>query len=170
MLKYKFNGVIYNKLPDPLNTGEFMISPMTPEKFIDLGGEIYDDGIMSDFQICCEKFRSIVFDIADFIHDPTFRGGLNEIHKLNDSPYSKADPTTANTLYNRWTGANLACLYEGGRIGLGQPAWFKKCWKDYEEEQAAKAAVQTAQQTFVYDPYANPYEESSYVEENPYDA
>lgn len=134
MKHFVYKGKTYDKLPDPFNTGEFTISPMTEQKFIDLGGVITEDGKMSNFEICCEKFMQAVLAIQAFIHDPNFWGGFDEMHKLEESPYALADPVTANTLANKWNGANLAATYEGKKIGLGQPAWYLKCIDDWKKK------------------------------------
>ena len=147
MKHFVYKGKTYDKLPDPFNTGEFTISPMTEQKFIDLGGVITEDGKMSNFEICCEKFMQAVLAIQAFIHDPNFWGGFDEMHKLEESPYALADPITANTLANKWNGANLAATYEGKKIGLLQPAWYLKCIDDWKK----KHLVAQEQE-------ANPYE------------
>lgn len=44
MKTYTFDNVTYPKLPDPLKTAGGEISPMTEKLFVQLGGEIHDDG------------------------------------------------------------------------------------------------------------------------------
>ena len=141
MKHYIYNGVTYDKMPDPLNTENGQISPMynsdgTPNeaKFIALGGVVTEDGKLTNFEICCEKFMQAVLAIQAFIHDPDFWGGFDEMHKLEESPYALADPVTANTLANKWNGANLAATYEGKKIGLGQPAWYVKCIEEWKKK------------------------------------
>ena len=164
MKHYYYNGREYSSLPDPFDTGEFTISPMDEQTFIKYGGEITDDGQLTNFQICCAEFRDVCFQIQVFIHDPTFRGGFNEMHKLAKSPYALADPTTANTLSNLWNGTNLAATYEAKKIGLGQPDWWKACWKEYDDAQA-KLQEELNKQQNPYDDI-NPYDDEDI---NPYD-
>lgn len=166
MKKFIYNGIEYDRLPDPFDDGEYTHSPMDEDLFVQLGGRIVDDGQLSNFQICCAEFRDACFQIAAFIHDPTFRGGFNEMHKLAKSPYALADPITANTLANLWNGANLAATYEGKKIGLGQPDWFWACWKEYDDAQKKQEEEQNP-----YDEEFNPYDEDEFnpYEDNPYD-
>ena len=149
MKHYIYNGVTYDKLPDPLNTENGQISPMSEAKFVEFGGVITEDGKLSNFEICCEKFMQAVLAIQAFIHDPDFWGGFDEMHKLEESPYALADPVTANTLANKWNGANLAATYEGKKIGLGQPAWYVKCIEEWKKKHLT---------TQVEEQEKNPYE------------
>lgn len=44
MKTYTFDGKTYTSLPDPLKTAGGEVSPMSEKLFVQLGGEIHDDG------------------------------------------------------------------------------------------------------------------------------
>ena len=60
MKHYTIDDKTYTKLPDPCNG----VSPMTEERFKELGGEIEDDGKPSPEQRVCEEFADLIEDLA----------------------------------------------------------------------------------------------------------
>ena len=87
------------------------------------------------FEAACENFRFVCSQIGKLI-GKEFKGGYDDISSAAEYIYAQ-DLTTeqgkenvirANSLMAAWSGANDFCIYEGKRIGLGQPDWWKDCW------------------------------------------
>ncbi|MBQ7732218.1 MAG: hypothetical protein IJT68_10315 [Lentisphaeria bacterium] len=138
MKQYVFEEKSYDKLPDPLKTSEGAISPMTEQRFMDLGGLVVNDDQPTpeeEFAASAAKFRTLCDDIGQFIGDPSFTGGFDEVVTFNNSHAAQADPMTAYALALRWMELNEECKYKGAKIGLGQPEWFYRCWELAAEEQ-----------------------------------
>lgn len=93
------------------------------------------------FEAACENFRSVCAQIGQLI-GKEFRGGYDDMASAADYIYSqdltteqgKENAIRANSLMAAWSGANDFCIYEGKRIGLGQPAWWKDCWGIRDDE------------------------------------
>ena len=64
MKTYTFDGKTYTKLPDPLKTAGGEISPMSEQRFRDLGGTITDDGELSPKEIVCGEFGLCIADLS----------------------------------------------------------------------------------------------------------
>ena len=60
MKHYFFNGIEYAKLPDPFEG----VSPMTPERFIAMGGEIRPAEHLTDNERVCVAFGDLIADLA----------------------------------------------------------------------------------------------------------
>ena len=60
MKTFTIDGITYDKLPDPCKG----VSPMTEQRFRDLGGEITDDGEPTPEQRVCEEFADLIEDLA----------------------------------------------------------------------------------------------------------
>ncbi len=60
MKTFEIDGKTYDKLPDPYKG----VSPMTEQRFRDLGGEIEDDGEPTPEQRVCEEFADLIEDLA----------------------------------------------------------------------------------------------------------
>lgn len=60
MKHFTIDGKTYDKLPDPCKG----VSPMTEQRFKDLGGEIEDDGEPTPEQRVCEEFADLIADLA----------------------------------------------------------------------------------------------------------
>jgi len=134
MKKFIFNDTTYDTLPDPFHG----VSPMTEQRFIDLGGTVYDDGSMSpeeEFAEAAAKFRALCDEIGAFISNPSFTGGFEEVAVFHNSRAAQNDPITAHALALQWMELNEECKYKGARIGLGQPEWFYRAWELATEEQ-----------------------------------
>ncbi len=137
MKQYEFEGKTYDRLPDPLKTGAGMVSPMTEQRFLALGGTINDDGSPTpeeDFAGAAAKFRALCDEIGRFIGDSSFTGGFEAVVTFNNSRAAHDDPMTAYALALRWMEMNEECKYKGAKIGLGQPAWFYRAWELAAEE------------------------------------
>ena len=141
---YTWNGETYNKIPDPLHLADgSSISPVSEEKFIELGGTVEDDGEPTHWEeldAACDVFIAVVLEIAETIGDPTFMGGINEQEKLLNSAYAKAHTTEALVLSERWNGANLACNHFANKpdVNMQSPAWYYYAWQRYAEQLEAK--------------------------------
>lgn len=64
MKHYTIDGKTYDKLPDPLETENGSVSPMTEERFVALGGIITDDGEPSPKERVCGEFAELIEDLA----------------------------------------------------------------------------------------------------------
>ena len=60
MKHYTIDGKTYDKLPDPCKG----VSPMTEERFVNLGGTIEDDGQPTPEQRVCGEFAELIEDLA----------------------------------------------------------------------------------------------------------
>lgn len=134
---YSYEGESWTKLPDPfrLPSGG-MISPMTDNSFIALGGTIEDDGEPTHWDLlnaACDNFVAVCNDIGTFIGDPNFTGGIDEIDKLYQSEAAQQDLNQALLLAARWEGADKQCNHWASKedVGLASPAWWWYCWARY---------------------------------------
>lgn len=128
MKHFTIDGKTYDKLPDPCKG----VSPMTEERFVALGGTITDDGLPSPFEAACAKFRTLCAAIGEFIGDAEFKGGFDEYTEFATSEAYAQNPVQGNAFAIQWSALNELCKYEGQKIGLGQPAWWYKCWEANE--------------------------------------
>ena len=133
MKKYILGGKTYDKLPNPLRTADgTMVSPVSEGLFLSLGGSIFDDGEPTpeeEFAEAAAKFRALCDEIGQFIGDPSFMGGFEEVVTFNNSRAAHDDPMAAYALALRWMELNEECKYKGTKTGLGQPEWFYRCWE-----------------------------------------
>lgn len=60
MKHFSFEGKNYDKLPDPCKG----VSPMTEERFVELGGIIFDDGESSPKERVHASFTALIADLA----------------------------------------------------------------------------------------------------------
>lgn len=134
MKYYTYNGKTTKHLPDPLKLEEGgYVSPMTEERFVAFGGVITEDEEpthMEELEAAMQSFREICYAIATFIHDPDFKGGINEIEKLYTSEYAQANQQMAMMLAMRWQGADRQCNHFASKddVGLDSPKWWYICW------------------------------------------
>ena len=82
----------------------------------------------TNFNLACEQFRQVCMQIREFTGIQDFKGGFNEFASLLNSNAFQTNPVQGNTLALLWSGANEYCIYEGSKVGLGQPEWWYKCW------------------------------------------
>ena len=130
----KYGNVWKGECPNPFKIDGFSISPMTDEDFIALGGTVEDDGNPTPFEYACAQFRQVCRAMGEFLNEPDFKGGFDEYDNFVTSQAYKDNPTLGNSLAIQWAGTNEYCKYEGGKIGLGQPDWWKKCWEMAEND------------------------------------
>lgn len=134
MKYYTYNGNTTKHLPDPLHLAEGgYVSPMTEERFVAFGGVITEDEEpthMDELEAAMQSFREICYAIGQFIHDPSFKGGINEIEKLYTSPYALENQQMAMMLAMRWQGADRQCNHFASKedVGLDSPKWWYICW------------------------------------------
>ena len=127
MKLYTFDGQTFKSLPDPFQN----MSPMTDELFEQLGGTITEDDTPTpeqEFESACAQFRTICAAIGQFIGAENFHGGFGEMASFASSEAYQANPVMGNGLAIQWSAANEQCKYFGSKIGLGQPAWWYRCW------------------------------------------
>lgn len=134
MKYYTYNGNTTKHLPDPLHLAEGgYVSPMTEERFVAFGGVITEDEEPThteELEAAMQSFREICYAIGQFIHDPDFKGGINEIEKLYTSPYALENQQMAMMLAMRWQGADRQCNHFASKedVGLDSPKWWYVCW------------------------------------------
>ncbi len=64
-MEYTINGKTYDHRPDPLKlTDGSIVSPVTDELFIQLGGAITDDGEPTPQERICAAFADLIADLA----------------------------------------------------------------------------------------------------------
>lgn len=83
---------------------------------------------MTDFNNACQKFRNVCTAIGTLITDPEFKGGFDEMEEFQNSELSST--MVGIRLAIAWSASNELCKYEGSKVGLGQPAWWYKCWEE----------------------------------------
>lgn len=163
MKQFSYNGVIYNEIPDPLVLSDgSMISPVSENTFIQYGGDVIltETAQEREFREACRGFRELCYRVRPIVGDDNWRGSIDEIRDALTDPKVISHPdfqflSTMLTWYDK------ECTYLGGKIGLGQPAWWFKCW-EYEQEEAISQLI--------CDPYTGEVIELPYEEElNPYD-
>ena len=79
------------------------------------------------FEMACVKFREVVYGIRQLMGNPNFKGGFDEMGAFSMSP--EAQTPTGMFLATSWMAADKLCTYEAAKLGLGQPAWWYKCWE-----------------------------------------
>ena len=131
MKHYIFDGKTHDKLPDPFRG----CSPMTEERFVELGGVIEDDGEIwtvkeKEFQTlsCCTNFKTVCGKIAEFLEVEEFLGGYDDIQLLATSEKAQQNPVQALMLGQMWQAADDECNYKAERLGIGRPRWWYCCW------------------------------------------
>lgn len=125
------DGVIYNGGGIVLD-GVRHFNP-SPEQFIAAGYEEYVPPTptppdMTAFNAACEQFRAVCKQIATVAELPNFKGGFDEMGAFQQSAAFAS--TEGIQLAIAWSAANDYCVYEGAKVGLGQPEWWYKCWED----------------------------------------
>jgi len=60
MKHYTIDNITTDYLPDPCKG----VSPMTEERFIDMGGEIYDDGVLTPKQKVIASLNELIAQLA----------------------------------------------------------------------------------------------------------
>lgn len=65
MKTYIINGKSYDHLPDPVYIDGAAYSPMTEERFVELGGTIEDDGQPTPKERVCASLSTLIADLAE---------------------------------------------------------------------------------------------------------
>ena len=140
---YTYNGETFNKLPNPLHTTDgSTISPVSEALFLSLGGTIEDDGEPTHMELlddACDKFVACCNKIGQFIGNPAFQGGIDEIDELRTFAATLTDPTQimqALWLVAEWEGCDKECNHWASKddVGLISPAWWWYCWARYAQQ------------------------------------
>ena len=121
-------GNRYKKLVDPFRG----CSPMTDERWVDMGGTIEENEDLTpeqEFEQAAAQFRQVCAAIGLFIGNPNFHGGFGEYLTFAQSDAYQANPVQGNALAIQWSATNEAGKYFGSKIGLGQPQWYYKAWE-----------------------------------------
>ena len=131
MKYFTIDGKTTDYLPDPCKG----VSPMTEQRFKDLGGEIEDDGTCwtaaeLEFQTlaCCTTFKAVCGQIAEFMGVDVFFGGYDDILAFQQSEQAQENPVQALMLAMMWQGADDDCNYRAQKLGIGRPRWWYCCW------------------------------------------
>ena len=142
MKHYIYNGETYDKMPNPLKLADgSTISPVSEETFIANGGEIEEDGEPTHMDLldaACDKFVACCNKIGQFIGNPSFTGGIDEIAELQEFAAGLTDPTQimqALMLVAEWEGCDKECNHWASKddVGLASPAWWWYCWSRYAD-------------------------------------
>lgn len=80
-----------------------------------------------EFEMACENFRQVCYQIGQAIGNPDFKGGFDEMLEFQNSEV--ANTQLGLLLAMKWSAADKLCTYIADRkIKIGQPAWWKQCW------------------------------------------
>lgn len=146
MKHFTFNGGTTDKLPGKLTLPGETISPITEETFLAYGGSIEEDGEPTHTELldaACDGFVAVCNDIGEFIGDPDFQGGIDEIDKLYQSEAAQQNPEQALILAARWEGADKQCNHWASKsdVNLASPAWWWYCWQRYADRLEADEEI-----------------------------
>lgn len=121
-----------NMFVNPLRLGGRMIfNPSVNE--LKAAGYIWEEPVQAAppdttaFDGACAKFRAICAQIGTAIGVEDFRGGFDEMTVFQESSAYNTMPGLQLAI--AWSAANELCVYEGAKLGLGQPEWWYTCWE-----------------------------------------
>ena len=145
MKYYIYDGKRWDKIPDPFQGCSPMRFPdgsPNDELFVKLGGTIEEDDEPTHMELmdaACDTFVAVSNDIGDFIGDPDFQGGIDEIDKLYQSEAAQQNPEQALILAARWLAADKALNHWASKddVNLASPACWWYCWERYANQQEA---------------------------------
>lgn len=80
------------------------------------------------FDAACGAFKEVCAQIKEFAGFDDFKGGFEEAMAFLQCAAFAADKAQGTYLFSLWQGADKAVTYEAGKIGLGQPEWWYRCW------------------------------------------
>lgn len=153
MKHYLYNGETTDTLPGiiTLANGD-QLSPVTEASFVANGGIIEDDGEPTHWELldaACDKFVACCNKIGQFIGNPDFTGGINEIDELRAFAATLTDPAQimqALWLVAEWEGCDKECNHWASKddVGLASPAWWWYCWSRYAEVNSPEEIIETA--------------------------
>ena len=141
---YTINGETTDYLPKILNLPDGQISPVTEATFLANGGTIEETEELSHMELldaACDKFVACCNKIGQFIGNPSFQGGIDEIDELRAYAATLTEPTQimqALWLVAEWEGCDKECNHWASKddVGLASPAWWWYCWGRYAEQLA----------------------------------
>ncbi|MBR4253907.1 MAG: hypothetical protein IKQ16_02340 [Lentisphaeria bacterium] len=145
MKRYTIDGVTTDKKPGILRLADgSSISPVTDAIFVQFGGTIEEDDEPTHMDLlnaACDDFVDVCNDIGEFIGDPDFQGGIDEIDALYQCDATQLNPNQALILAARWEGADKKCNHWANKddVGLSSPAWWWYCWARYASRLEAEA-------------------------------
>ena len=122
---------IYNPSPEDLTAAGYeRVEPSAPEP------EDESEPVgRTAFEAACAQFRAVCAQIGEAIGDGDFKGGFDEMIKLQQAPIYNT--IQGLQMANAWSALNELCKYEGAKIGLGQPEWWRDCWRQIDAEAEA---------------------------------
>ena len=141
---YTINGETTDYLPKILNLPDGQISPVTEATFLANGGTIEETEELSHMELldaACDKFVACCNKIGQFIGNPSFQGGIDEIDELRAYAATLTESTQimqALWLVAEWEGCDKECNHWASKddVGLTSPAWWWYCWARYAEQLA----------------------------------
>lgn len=86
----------------------------------------------ADFDNACNQFRQICHEIGILIDDDDFRGGYDDMVGFYEHESYKTDKGLQLAI--AWSGCNDLCKYEAGKLGIGSPEWWYRCWQSQTEQ------------------------------------
>ena len=145
---YIWNEETYTSIPNPLYLADgSTISPVSEETFIANGGTIEENGEPTHLELldlACDKFVACCNKIGQFIGNPDFQGGIDEIDELRAFAATLTDATQimqALMLIAEWEGCDKECNHWASKddVNMASPAWWWYCWSRYVQQlEAAK--------------------------------
>lgn len=156
MKYFIYNGTTTDTLPGiiTLANGD-QLSPVTETSFVANGGEIIEDGEPTHWELldaACDKFVACCNKIGQFIGNPDFQGGIDEIDELRAFAATLTDPAQimqALWLVAEWEGCDKECNHWASKddVGLASPAWWWYCWSRYAEMNSPEEVIEAATET-----------------------
>jgi hypothetical protein len=130
---WKRNGITWNG--KSVVVGDRRIFNPTDEH-LKAAGYVWEEPIViepvvpdtSEFDAACVKFREVCGAIGELIGNPNFRGGFDEMAEFETSEAAMSETGVALSI--KWMAADKLCTYLAGKLGIGQPEWWYKCWED----------------------------------------
>ena len=88
------------------------------------------------YTLALSLFKQVCMDVRQLLGMPNFRGGFDEWAALAmDSTLSQN--TELQILARRGEALNALITYEAKKLGIVPPNWWKECWADELDEEAA---------------------------------
>lgn len=151
MKHYTINGETTDTLPGIITLADgSQLSPVTEASFVANGGIITEDGEPTHWDLldaACDKFVVCCNKIGQFIGNPDFQGGIDEIDELRAFAATLTDPVQimqALWLVAEWEGCDKECNHWASKsdVGLDSPAWWWYCWQRYADSQKPTKVVE----------------------------
>ena len=142
---YTWNDETYTSIPNPLILADgSSISPVSEAVFIANGGTVEENGEPTHLELleaAGDKFIACCNKIGQFIGNPSFQGGIDEIDELRAFAAGLTDPTQimqALMLIAEWEGCDKECNHWASKedVGLASPTWWWWVWARYAEQLA----------------------------------